>query len=185
MKKKEMQIAEIEYIHLQFQGIPIDGTLRTFLGKLKKKGYTLVNQNEHGAGLEGKFANKNVSLGVCVTPTSNIPYVVHVFMKESLWPSAKDLYIKLRNMISQKYGSPADVCEQFLDPYYEGDGYEFSAFEAGKAVYSSIITVPNGKISVNIIRQDELGDGVILSYEDHLNKMIADSEENDITYNDI
>ncbi len=185
MNKNELQIVELEYNHLLFQGIPIDGTLKSFIGKLKKKGYVLINENENGAGLSGKFANRNVFLSVCVTPTSNIPYVVYVFMEESLWTSAKDLYIKLRNMLSQKYGYPAEIYEQFSEPYYEGDGYEFSAIANGQGVYNSEINLPNGKITVMIIHQDDFGDGVALAYEDQVNKIIADTEADDITYNDI
>ena len=42
--------------HMKFKGIPMEGTLNSFVQKLKEKGYTYLGQQEGMALLKGEFA---------------------------------------------------------------------------------------------------------------------------------
>ena len=42
--------------HMKFKGIPIEGTLDSFVQKLKSKGFTYLGQQDGMALLKGEFA---------------------------------------------------------------------------------------------------------------------------------
>ena len=182
--KKELQIINVENQHFSFQGIPLEGSLNKFVKKLQKKGYILEFEGECNARLTGKFANSDVMLLVASTPISDEVYQVMVFFVENIWSNAKNRYLKFKDMLSKKYGDFSDIAEVFFDPYYEGDGYEFTAIRMGEGAYYSRIDLPLGSVSVQIVSSDE-DDGVVLAYNDFENYQMYESENDDIAFNDI
>lgn len=51
--------------HMKFKGIPIEGTLDSFVQKLKSKGFTYLGQQDGMALLKGEFAaTKGCTIGV-------------------------------------------------------------------------------------------------------------------------
>ena len=42
--------------HLTFKGVPIDGTLDTYVANMKKAGFTFIGENDGIALLRGDFA---------------------------------------------------------------------------------------------------------------------------------
>lgn len=182
MKKSGLQIVQTD--HLTFQGIPLDGNMNAFGYKLEEKGYSFVSESDHVCLYEGKFANIDVTILVGATPLSGIVYSVFVQMEENTWSSAKMTYYRFKDLLSRKYGTIIEETEQFVDPYYDGDGCEFSAIQNGCCVYFTKFKAQNGEIALMINTNDEF-DGVVLSYRDNKNGMINDSEDDQIAFDDI
>ena len=47
-------------------------------------------------------------------------------------------YRAMKDVLSNKYGSPDNQAEYFKKPYYDGDGYEEQALKLGKATFMAI-----------------------------------------------
>ena len=56
--------------HMKFKGIPMEGTLNSFVQKLKEKGYTYLGQQEGMALLKGEFAATICHISHCPTISS-------------------------------------------------------------------------------------------------------------------
>lgn len=50
---------------------------------------------------------------------------------------ARGVYSDLRETLINKYGEATDTFEFFLDPYYDGDGYEEQAIRVGKGHFAT------------------------------------------------
>jgi len=182
MKKGGLQIVQTD--HLTFLGIPLNGDKNTFGFQLEKEGYSFVSETDYVSIYEGRFANTDVSILVGTTPLSGIVYSVFVQMEEKTWTSAKITYYRFKDLLSRKYGNIIEEVEQFADPYYDGDGCEFSAISNGCCVYFTRFKARNGEISLMINTNDEF-DGVVLGYRDDKNGMLNDSEDDQIAFDDI
>ena len=166
--------------HMTFQGIPIDGSAEEFSHKLVNKGFNLVKTTEKYSYFSGTFANEECGLGINITPVSkNVWRVLIVLPSKSSWFTLKSQYKNFKISYTQKYGSPTSY-EFFLDPYYEGDGYEMSALHLKKCVYMSLFSVDNGKILLSMS-----DDHLTIIYEDAINSEKSENEKNNIRYKDI
>lgn len=168
--------------HLEFKGIPIDGTVNEFVAKLEKLGYILTEKEKDGAFLSGQFTGKEATIVVMGTMKSSTVSMVCVQLpKNNTWFGAKSEYMYYKELFTQKYGEPSRHREGFDRPYYEGDGYELSALSRGKCHYTSLFVVENGTIMIS------LGNGGRLSifYEDTINSKIDEAEKASSIINDI
>lgn len=65
--------------HVQFLGIPVDGTIDNFIYKLKqKRNYTITKQKDTITFLRGKFMERKCDLMIKFTPQKHIVYLVGV-----------------------------------------------------------------------------------------------------------
>ena len=170
--------------HLEFKGIPITGTLDNMINKLKAQGYELVDvfDEEDAAILEGKFANENCELYVWSTPKTKIVYKILVkFDSKDSWWTLKSNYKKLKEQLGTKYNVRPDATEGFLDPYYEGDGYELQAIRLGKSLHISEFELGEGKIELLIADSPN----VRLYYTDAIGGNLNEQEENQSSYDDL
>lgn len=134
-----------------FDGVLIDGKLEVFVEKFKAKGFT--HKSESGVAiLTGKVALKETQIFVFTTPITKIVWKISVYMPEQTnWYSIKYDYLSYLEILTEKYGTPKDSYSSFLNPYYEGDGYEVSAIKSDKCVYEALWNdVNNMNISVSI-----------------------------------
>lgn len=167
---KESFIPTDDGTHLVFKGIPINGHSDAVAQALQMQGFKFGHNLENGSkALEGCFAGVNdCSIMVINSPFINSVWKIAVFMpKNNNWWNIKNEYGRFKAMFSKKYGQPASY-EYFSYPYEEGDGYELTAFSAGKASYVSFFETEKGSITLRI---DDFGDGTQLCvhYEDKQN----------------
>ncbi|MBQ8222120.1 MAG: hypothetical protein IJZ87_02045 [Bacteroidales bacterium] len=168
--------------HLEFKGIPITGSIDSMIDKLKVQGYELIEIEEDAAILEGKFANESCKLYVWRTPKTKIVYQILVkFDSKDSWWTLKSDYKKLKEQIRTKYNIKPDVTEGFLDPYYEGDGYELQAIRLGQSLHSSNFQLSEGKIMLLIMNSP----CVRLYYVDAIGDALNEQEENQNSYDDL
>lgn len=159
--------------HMTFKGIPIDGSLSSFVSQLKSKGFTHELTEGNIAMLKGDFAGKSdCIIGVLASKQSKKVWKVVVrFPEKTSWYSLKSEYRSFKESYTEKYGTPTSY-EYFSDPYYEGDGYELQALRLEKCTYASYYETDKGYISVEI----DDSKCVTVMYEDAINVKIKNHE---------
>ena len=173
-----------ESAHLTFKGIPIDGTLQAYVQKLKNAGFSFSKYSDSGnmAFLNGTFTGKPVEVIVVASPKTKTVWKVSVYYPEQVsWYSIKTDYYDLVASLTQKYGNPTDHYEFFMDPYYEGDGYEMQAVRMEKCHFISAFESSKGVISCEISKYEQLK----VSYEDSLNSSKMRTERENAVQEDL
>lgn len=159
--------------HLDFRGVPIDGRFDNFIVQMESIGYEIEYKNDYGAIMTGRFTNKNVKLIVLSTPKTNTVWKVSVAFEEAVsWSSLKSSYKEYKQLYTKKYGI-GDSYEFFIDPYYDGDGYELQALELEKCRYMTFFETTNGTIAIELNKSKCLQIG----YEDKINSKLAENEK--------
>ena len=151
-----------------FLGIKVEGSVFKIVEKLEAQGYTKISDLDEIIGLikaQDKinliyFNYKNESLiwkAVVIKPSS------------SNWYTLKRRYFEMKDMLSIKYGAVNKEIEQFLSPYYDGDGYEAQAISLQKCIYASFWYPDTlSSILLHIWRDGTLG----ISYENEANSKL-------------
>ena len=171
--------------HLKFKNIPIDGSVENFVQKLKLQGYKDVATQNGFSLLTGDFADDNDVAVLIAANDKGIVYAISVMIDGgNSWSSLKAKYQKYKSALSEKYGKPSKVIEEFYSPYYEYDGYEISAFKNDKATYLTSFAQLDGNISVVIVAFNGAV-GVTIVYQDAQNGIEQEKSDNDKIMNDI
>ena len=144
--------------HMKFKGIPIEGTLDSFVQKLKSKGFTYLGQQDGMALLKGEFAaTKGCTVGVArFSDRDQVNLVAVIFPEEESWSGITKSYYTLKDMLTEKYGTP-ECIEEFSDRTPSDDFLKFHAL------------LENGKIQLTMKKQDYNSAAVILRYIDKAN----------------
>lgn len=162
--------------HLKFMGIPIDGTLTEFTQKLVQKGF-VKSKNEQI--LTGKFAQEDVDVLIGLTPKSEKVYTCLVdFGEYTSWNLLKNEYIRFRESLIKKYGTPINDVHYFSFPYDEGDGCEMLAVKEDKCNYGCFW---NNGIGILILSSGQ----VCISYCDPINEKLNNIEEDALINEDL
>lgn len=161
-----------------FDGVSISGDLPTAVAKYRDKGYTVSKYFDQGVLLKGRVSSRPIELYIFVTPkTKKIFKMVAYFEKETSWLSLKSTYSTFYEILSNKYGDPDDKYARFLDPYYEGDGYEMQAVSLDKTLFAAYwFKRDNLTVGVEISKYEQ----VKLIYENNLMMEIRNKEQADI-----
>lgn len=107
--------AQTESEHLTFKGIPIDGSLDSFVQKLKTQNLTYIGKENGVAIFMGEFAAyKDCTIGIVSLKQKDLVCKAAVtFPSCETWSSLSDNYFTIKDMLSQKYGEPAVCVEEF------------------------------------------------------------------------
>lgn len=158
--------------HLTFKGIPIDGSLNTFVGKLKQKGFTHMGSEQGVALLKGEFASyKGCTVFVSQHESGIVNRVAVVFPEKDTWSGLYGNYSSLKEMLTQKYGEPQEVVEEFQGyskPRNDGDRMYEVQFDRCK--YYCDFIADNGIIELRIAHDGVLSCFVTLLYIDSENE---------------
>ena len=156
--------------HMKFKGIPIEGTLNSFVQKLKDKGFTFVGQQDGTAILKGEFAaTKGCTIGVArFSDRDQVNLVAVIFPEEDSWTRITKSYFMLKEMLTEKYGTP-ECIEQFSDSEPSSDLLKFHALLDDECHYISEFFCENGKIQLTMSKQSYNTAAVILRYIDKAN----------------
>ena len=161
---------------MTFKGIPINGSLKSFVETMKTRGYSLIDSDNEVALMEGTFAG----VGACrifIVSSNNVVWkVVAEFPSYDTWKEVKREYYYLKESFATKYGVKPESAEKLTyneDYYSDGVGMMslHSELEHEKAVYSSLFKIPNG-VAVIAIKPDFQTSGclqVVIEYYDDIN----------------
>lgn len=151
--------------HLCFRDVPICGDSDNFAKKLMAQGYSVKEHSQSGSYmLNGTFAGIS-DCDILINNSEFLNSIISVSVLlpvKNAWFSLKGDYEDLKAKFIKKYGKPENSYEFFTDPYYEGDGYELTAFTTGNAYFMSSFNVDKGTVLLAILE----GDRVIITYTD-------------------
>ena len=157
--------------HLIFKGVPIDGTMNEYVAKMKLNGFVVVATEPGATMLQGEFASyKKCLIGVSTLKQKDLVSRIKVlFPNQEDWASLYWNYINLKDMLTQKYGSPTEVIEEFPTyPTISDDALKYMYVCSGNCNYTTVYETPNGKITL-YIDHIESNCYVALSYLDKIN----------------
>ena len=159
--------------HLTFKGVPIDGTLNEFVGKLKQKGLTHLGTEQGVALLKGEFAaHKGCTIAVIAHSSGDVYRVGVALPEQDTWLRLYNDYSSLKEMLTQKYGEPSFVIEEFQSygsGMHDDDDTKIYNVKFDRCQYITDFTTANGTIELRIDHNEMLDCYVILIYEDTSN----------------
>jgi len=159
----------------QFYGVNISGPLPTAIEKFKQKGFVLKTTLDMGVIMKGRIVNQDVSLFIFITPKTKMVFKMVVYFDElNSFDGLYSQYDKMVSTLTQKYGEPDFVEEKFITPYELGDGYELTALEVEKCLYSTTWLYKNNlNVQVQISKYKQLK----VTYENDILSDQKDKEE--------
>ena len=159
----ESVLAQDSPEHLEFKGIPITGSLDSFIDKLEAQGYKQSERIDNAVVMEGSFTGKDVTLFIFGSKkTKNVWKVQVRFEKSTTWSSLKSDYNYYKSAFEKKYGKPDASYEFFSRPYYEGDGFELQAVRVEKCTFFTSFKATGGVIYISMDKSERL----VINYED-------------------
>lgn len=164
--------AQTESPHLTFKGVPIDGTLNEYVQKMKQKGFVYLGAEDGVAFLRGDFASyKGCTVGVATLKQKDlVSKITVIFPNCDTWSMLASNYYSLKEMLTEKYGKPADVIEEFQG-YSEprDDNARMYELEMDRCKYTTTFETPKGSIQLYIGHNSVTACFVLLSYFDKIN----------------
>lgn len=167
--------AQTESPHLSFKGVPIDGTLSEYVQKMKQKGFDYMGTEDGIAILTGDFAAyKGCTIGVSTLKQKDLVSKIIVFFPDcDTWAPLSRNYFLLKEMLTEKYGEPANVIEKFQG-YSEpkDDASRMTKVQIDQCKYITTFKTPKGEIQLSISHKGIMKCFVVLTYEDGINSDI-------------
>lgn len=156
--------------HMKFKGIPMEGTLRSFVSKLEQQGLKYIGTKDNVAMLEGEFAaTKGCTIIVTCFEGRDVVNIVGVIFPEAeTWNSLTKTYFNLKELLTEKYGRPESI-ERFTDREPSSDFLKFHAVLNDECQYISEFNVDHGKIQLTLVKSDYDKASVVLRYIDNAN----------------
>ena len=170
----QAQVGAESSAHLNFKGVPIDGTLREYTLKMEKKGFTLVDTEDGASLLEGDFASyKHCMIGVATLKQKNLVSKITVMFPESdTWSSLSSNYYSLQEMLTAKYGQPSGYVETFEGPAPGDDNSRMHEVKSDRCKYYTTYETEKGTIQLSIEHNGASSCFVLLTYHDKINRDI-------------
>lgn len=175
-------IAQTATEHLTFKGVPIDGSLKQYVSKMKSAGFSYIGTEDGTAVLKGDFAGfKGCLIGVSTLKNSDTVNTVGViFPKKDNWTSLEENYLYLKKMLTEKYGEPSACVEEFKGYGYPDDNRD-KLYRLGtdECVYVTVFETPKGDIQLSLDHKGVISYYVKLQYWDKINTDAVNAEAMD------
>lgn len=159
--------------HLTFKGVPIDGTLAEYTEKMQEKGFQYLYSENGLTILQGDFAGyKNCQIGVSTLDNMDLVSTIAViFTTYDSWGNLYGNYANLKEMLSEKYGTPSIVVEEFQSSYPPRDDQSrMREVFMDRCKYFSVFETDLGAIELSINKAEDYMEGmVVLRYQDKIN----------------
>lgn len=158
--------------HLKFKGVPIDGTLSEYVNTMKKSGFTVIGTEEGVVLLKGDFAAyKDCVIGVATLKGMDVvSKITVIFPNHETWGNLSLNYFNLKELLTEKYGKPSEVVEEFNTyPEPRDDNSRMHAVAMDNCKYQTRFELENGNIQLSIENDGFTSRFVMLSYYDRIN----------------
>lgn len=161
--------------HMKFKGVEIDGTLIEMVTKLKAKGFTYLEAEEDIALLQGDFAGySNCQIVVLsMKETGRVNAVGVVFPEVNEWSLIESNYDFLKKMLTEKYGRPVRVVEEFQSGYVANNSLKWLGLTSDECTWVSVFETDKGRIDLYMQKMDYNSAAVVLKYYDKVNTDVA------------
>lgn len=161
-------------VHFEYDGIPIDGTLDSFLVRSKNHGYQLLEYTPRTLLLSGLYQEK-----VCRVLVESLPTTDTVWGLTVLFPSCMDWsrlltdYKELKTTFKELYGEPVYNIEFFNSSFQPKTDIErIEALKSGHCSYKTVFESDYGQLDVVIWSDVINGCYVLVSFIDKKNSLL-------------
>lgn len=164
--------------HLTFKGVPIDGALADFSQKLAEKGFKQVAREGNGMLMKGTFAGKENCMALASRlDNKDLTYSVAVIFPDmDQWRQLEGLYLELKEMLTQKYGKPASVVEEFQGySQPRTDNSKLTMLQLDQCNFVTVFETDKGTIKLMLAHQSIASCYVLLGYFDGINSALSAS----------
>lgn len=159
--------------HLAFKGVPINGTLKQYVARMEKSGFTHVSTEDGIAVLYGDFAGHKECKVYVSTFDGNdvVSYIVVAFPNQDTWEYLYGDYKNLKELLIEKYGQPSSVKEEFqgYKYSYETDNDKMHKVKMDECKYETRFVTEKGEIVLWIEHESVMSTFVCLQYKDKIN----------------
>jgi hypothetical protein len=158
--------------HLTFKGVALDGTLDRYVSKMKQTGFRHLSTKDGIAMLQGDFAGyKDCYVVVSTLKQKDLVHKIGVvFSEKETWATLSGNYFNLKEMLTEKYGNPSDVVEQFEGHSQpDDDGSKMYEVKFDRCRYYSTWETNKGDIQLSIDHNSVTSCFVKLMYFDKVN----------------
>ena len=158
--------------HLSFKGVPIDGTLKQYTAAMVKAGFKSEGTTSNGiALLIGDFAGyKGCYVIVSTLKDKDLVSTIGVvFPEQFTWGALEGSYLKLKEMLTTKYGKPDKDVKEFQNLTPSDDFYRLHALKMDCCNYQALFSTEKGDILLRLMHDDYLKCHVLLAYYDKIN----------------
>lgn len=174
----------IQNNHLKFKGVPINGTVNSFVQKLKQKGfkdffsqklYQDFLKEKGGYLLKGPFASHNECIILVPKNASkDLAFGVYcVIAPFKRWDDLYNEYIMMKRMLTEKYGEANESVEKWDGcPEPKDDNDRMFEVRMDRCKFSSVFVLNEGTIELRIEHNHFIGSMVSLTYRDAINLQI-------------
>ena len=174
LSARDFTIAQTK--HVQFKGIPVDGTLSSFVNKLKTQGFEYLASQDGIALLTGKFAGYP-SCDIYVVSTNNTVWKVVVeFPEQKTLTDVMNRYDEFKQSFKLKYNVEPQVLEELAEGY-KSEQIAYLGFKNKASKWYSLFEIPGGTVVIEIqSSSNSYGNLQLrLDYYDEMNSVIRDS----------
>lgn len=163
--------AQSDSEHLNFKGVPIDGTLGEFVSKMESAGFKYLAEQDGIVILQGDFAGfKGCTIVVATLKSTNIVNTIGVmFSEQNDWASLENSYGHLKSMLTEKYGEPLECVEKFQGYDPQTDSQKLNKLKFDECTWYTTYSTPKGDIQLSIDNQSVMSCFVALRYFDRIN----------------
>ncbi len=157
--------------HLTFKGVPINGTLAEYVSKMKSSGFRHISTTDGVSILEGDFAGyKNCTVGVSTLKQKDLVSKIAVMFPDcDNWSSLSSNYFNLKELLTEKYGTPSKSIEEFQSSTPNTDATKMSYVRLGRCKYITTFETGKGVIQLSIENDDVTRCFIKLIYFDKIN----------------
>ena len=169
--------------HLKFKGVPIDGKLKEFVSRMKRKNFKSLGNEDGVEILQGEFAGyKECVIYVSTLDNKDLVSQISVeFPDQDTWEYLYGDYKNLKGLLTEKYGQPSEVTEKFQEEFIEDDNERIHAVEMDMCKYETRFKTDKGEIILWIEHESAMSCFVALCYKDRINDgIIKDIEKDDL-----
>lgn len=141
-----------------WNGIPISGSVSQLKANMSAKGFVFEKKENNCYIFNGRVNIDKYEAYVFVTPITGIVTKMVLYREQKLsWSSLLEDYEYTKSILTDKYGLPKSF-EYFKNPYYLGDGYEYSAVTTEMCNYASfwLEADKNTNISMEISKYHQI-----------------------------
>ena len=161
--------------HMNFKGVPIDGTLNDYVLKMKQSGFNHISTENGLAMLQGDFAGyKGCIIGVSALEQKDLVCKIGVLFPDcDSWSTLSSNYYTLKELLTEKYGEPFEMIEKFdSNSEPRDDNSRMHELGMDRCKYYTTYKTENGAIQLSINNNGFYKSFVSLSYFDKINSEI-------------
>jgi hypothetical protein len=158
--------------HMTFKGVEIDGSVQECVDKLVAKGFRYVGVDDNDVVMMiGDFAGFR-DCKVIVFAMEEVGVVNSigvVFPEKEDWSSVERDYNMLKEMLTEKYGLPYKVVEEFHGRVFDDNELKFMFLTTDRCTWMTTFETDKGDIELFVQKIDYKSAAVVLKYYDKFN----------------